>query len=157
MVGMSIVDARAGPTPIHDSGAAQRTPDALEAVMRITVAMVLAAFGVASLTTLMPGIEAQQPACLHGPEETAVEQARRRGALGLVRAINTAQVQAHGRTGVYQPLANVSLPATPEGFAVQFAEAPGGYVFSVKDTLDPCHFAFFSDQVGVIYTAQPIR
>jgi hypothetical protein len=154
---MSIVDARARPTPIDDSGGAPRAPDVLEAVMRITVAMVLAAFGVASLTTLMPGIEAQRPACLHGPEETPAEQARRRSALQLVRAINTAQAQAHGRTGVYQPLVNVSLPATPEGFAVQFAEAPAGYVFSVKDTLDPCHFAFFSDQVGVIYTAQPLQ
>ena len=27
----------------------------------------------------------------------------------------------------------------------------------IKDTLDGCHFAYFSDQDGVIYTATPIR
>ena len=38
------------------------------------------------------------------------------------------------------------------------AKGDGGtYTFSIKDTLDPCHFAFFSDQQGLIYTGTPIR
>jgi len=31
------------------------------------------------------------------------------------------------------------------------------YKFSLKDTLDPCRFAFFSDQEGLIFEANPIR
>ncbi|HET7694536.1 MAG TPA: hypothetical protein VFK57_02420 [Vicinamibacterales bacterium] len=26
-----------------------------------------------------------------------------------------------------------------------------GYIFSIKDTLDPCRFAIFSDSAGVLY------
>jgi hypothetical protein len=109
----------------------------------------------AALTT--SPASARQDACFQGQGETTVEATRRRDAVGLVRAVNTAQAAAFGRTGRYQPLANVTVPVTPTGFALQFALSDTGYVFSVKDTLDPCRYAYFSDQAGLIYTAQPLR
>ena len=32
-----------------------------------------------------------------------------------------------------------------------------GYWFMIKDTADPCGFAFISNQAGVIFSAEPIR
>jgi hypothetical protein len=50
------------------------------------------------------------------------------------------------------------MAAIPEGFAVHLAtDGSTGYVFSVKDTLDPCRFALFSDQAGLIYTGEPLQ
>jgi len=31
------------------------------------------------------------------------------------------------------------------------------YGFSIKDSTDPCGFAFFSDQDGLIYTGEALR
>jgi len=33
----------------------------------------------------------------------------------------------------------------------------GSYVLVVKDAIDSCHFALFSDQEGLIYAAEPMR
>ena len=43
------------------------------------------------------------------------------------------------------------------GFNVQLSTDGASYTFSVKDTLDACRFAYFSDQEGVIYAATPLR
>lgn len=32
-----------------------------------------------------------------------------------------------------------------------------GYWFMIKDKTDPCGFAYISNKMGVIYTAEPIR
>ena len=32
-----------------------------------------------------------------------------------------------------------------------------GYWFMIKDTADPCGFAYISNQAGVIFHAEPIR
>jgi hypothetical protein len=37
------------------------------------------------------------------------------------------------------------------------AAGPDRYVFAIKDTTDPCGFAYFSDDSGLIYTAQPLQ
>ena len=47
--------------------------------------------------------------------------------------------------------------ATPAGFDVHFVIDGATYAFSVKDILDPCAFAYFSDEAGVIYTGQPLQ
>ena len=126
--------------------------------MRLIVAAAAAA-----LAFSLVAINAQQPACLHGQDESAAQQARRRGALALTRQINSYEVVAKQRTQTYQPpasLPNLGLPnlvATPAGFDVHFATDGATYSFSVKDTLDPCLFAYFSDEAGVIYTGQPLR
>jgi hypothetical protein len=103
-------------------------------------------------------IAQQQPACLHGQDESAAQQARRRVALTLTRQINTLENSSKSRGQAYQPLASVpNLRATPEGFTVHFATDGATYAFSVKDTMDPCAFAYFSDEAGVIYTGEAIR
>jgi hypothetical protein len=46
-------------------------------------------------------------------------------------------------------------PPAPDGFRVQLNIDGTTYAFSIKDTLDPCLFAVFSDQTGDIYEATP--
>ncbi len=101
--------------------------------------------------------QAQTRACLHGQAEIPQEQARRRAALNHARAINTAEQNAAGATHAFVPLANLSgVPAPPDGFKVQLVTDGTGYLFSIKDTRDPCAFAIFSDEDGVIYYGDPI-
>jgi hypothetical protein len=50
-------------------------------------------------------------------------------------------------------LPNVS--PTPTGFRVQFETDRATYDFSLKDTLDTCHYAIFSDQDRWMYQATP--
>ncbi len=102
----------------------------------------------------------QEPtaACLHGPQESPDQLARRRAALTLARQINTEQQAVFRQEKRFRPLADLpGVQATVDGFAVNVTADETTYVFSVKDTRDPCRFAFFSDQEGLIYTAQPIR
>jgi hypothetical protein len=104
---------------------------------------------------------AQQPpasSCLHGPSETAAEAARRRAALDLARQIITTEAQAHQQGHTYYVLSDLpGLKSEINGFKVQLSTDGASYTFSVKDTLDACRFAYFSDQEGVIYSATPTR
>lgn len=119
--------------------------------------------------------------CLHGPTETAEQEARRRAALTATRAINTLQVnQPGGRTGTF--LTRDQLARTPEAARLRQSTSevvksislePGtdvlpdwhlaldvtyeGYWFMIEDALDPCGFAYISNQAGVILKAEPIR
>jgi hypothetical protein len=64
----------------------------------------------------------QQPACLHGVSETPIDAARRREAIVLMRAINTAQAQAFARGQGYRTfreLTTSGLPSRPAGFLTQ--------------------------------------
>jgi len=134
---------------------------------------------VALTTTLAGPAYAQQ--CLHGPTETAEESARRRDALTATRTINNLQANQPGAINrVY--LRHADLAGSP--FAVTMRDArsavvkrisldpeqdilPGwrltldvterGYWFMIRDTTDPCGFAFVSNQTGLIFTAEPIR
>ena len=103
-------------------------------------------------------MRAQQPACLHGQDEAAAQRDRRQQALRLARQINTLENATRNQVRQFQPLsalANVSAP--PQGFAVHFATDGATYAFSVKDTLDPCSFAYFSDESGLIYAGQALQ
>jgi hypothetical protein len=107
--------------------------------------------------------------CLHGPNEAAEQAGRRRQALAVARAINTAQMRQRpamgeflDRAAVLRLPALVNLGATQTGevapgWSLQLAASADAYVFAIKDTTDPCQFAFFSDNSGLIYTAQPIQ
>ena len=100
---------------------------------------------------------AQDRACLHGPSEAAAQTARRQAAIGFARLINTTELRAHTQAQAYYALGDLhTIPAPPEGFNAQLSSDGTSYTFSIKDTLDPCHFALFSDQDGVIYTGTPI-
>ena len=117
------------------------------------------AVGSASVVHIATPVIAQalQPACLHGSDETPVEAGRRRAALVFARQVNTAE--ANQRRGQrLAPLADLTgIPAAPDGFKAQLSTDGLTYTFSVKDALDSCHFAYFSDQDGLIYSAAAIR
>jgi hypothetical protein len=82
---------------------------------------------------------------------------RRTTAIQLARQINTAEAAAHAQTGRYPALIELPVPAAPDGFQLQLSTDAVTYAFSIKDTLDACHAAVFSDQAGLIYTGTPIR
>jgi hypothetical protein len=103
-------------------------------------------------------ILAQTPACLHATSESADQQARRRQALTKTRQINSAEVVAQTQTGRYQPVESLSgVTVDPQGFVTHLAVDANGYAFSIKDSLDPCGFGYFSDQTGVIYQGEALR
>jgi hypothetical protein len=103
-------------------------------------------------------LAAQQPSCLHGPSESDAQRARKRAALSVARQINTFENAAFQSTGMYRPLQQLSgLNNTPEAFEIHAAIEPSAYAFVVKDTIDPCGFAYFSDESGLIYTGESLR
>lgn len=120
-----------------------------------TAAAMVAALAAAVMTA--PG-RAQQPACLHGADESAAEAARRQAAVGFVRVVNTAQARTQrSGSGYAATLAALQAPAAPAGFRVQMTSNADGYAVAVKDAQDPCGYALFTDQQGVIYTASPLQ
>lgn len=101
---------------------------------------------------------AQVQPCLHGDNETPTELQRRRNAVAFIRAVNTAQARAHAGLGVYQPLSALpNLPSVPDGFTAALAANDDVYAAAVKDTSDPCGYALFSDQTGLIYSGRPLQ
>ena len=126
-------------------------------------------------------LSAHAQQCLHGPGETPDQAARRRDALTATRMINTIQASHPGAVNkVYlshADLANSPFAAKMRESANEMAKRislhpdqdilPGwkltldlteqGYWFMVKDTTDPCGFAYVSNHDGLIFSAQPIR
>ena len=93
-----------------------------------------------------------------GQQQTrCADRLRRAEGIRLARRINTAQFQSMQEKKIYQPLTAFPAIVIPEDFSVQFVAGPTGYVFSIKDTTDPCEMALFSDQGGLIYTAAPLE
>jgi hypothetical protein len=104
--------------------------------------------------------------CAHGADETQEQATRRRQALLLARVINTVQARArYTDQKVY--LANLGAietmftadgarwPLTP-GWDARLVASSDGYALILKDTLDPCSFAYVTDDSGLIYRAEPI-
>ena len=95
-------------------------------------------------------------ACRHDSAATAADRMRRDQALALARAINQAEGLAAQRTREYQPLAALpNLPPAPQGFRVRLYVDDSGYMFSIKDERDPCHYGIFSDEHGRLYEMSP--
>jgi len=143
--------------------------------MKPTIGLALVLIGwVACLS-----VSAQE--CLHGPNESAAQSARRREALTATRNINNIQANQPG-AAKRQYFRHEELSGSP--FAARMRESsnetvkrmslnPGtdvlpdwqltldvtsqGYWFMIKDKVDPCGFAYVSNQVGVILHAEPIR
>ena len=129
--------------------------------MRIApfVLLAVAALGYAGLRQKVTAAAAPQAtACLHGDDELPDQRARRVGALTLARHVNTLQASAASKAGSYQPVTGlgVSMPI-PEGFRLQLTTDGASYLFSIKDSLDPCMFAYFSDQTGIILVGRVIQ
>jgi hypothetical protein len=90
--------------------------------------------------------------CRHEASELPADRLRREAALTLARAINTAQGTMAQQTRRYVPLAALKgLPPVPDGFELRLYTDAAGYMFAVKDTLDSCRYAVFSDQSGLLY------
>ena len=90
------------------------------------------------------------------PSSECSSWVRRSEAIRLARNINSLENGARVRSKRFVALSDLQV-AAPEAFEVQLSTDGATYTFSVKDTADPCHRAVFSDQVGVIYTADPLR
>ena len=103
-------------------------------------------------------LPAQEPACLHGPKETAAQRERRTVALDYARELNTFEAAGKSHAQRYYAIEDLpGLPKLPAGFKAGMSTDGASYTFSIKDTLDACHFAYFSDQDGLIYSATAIR
>ena len=103
--------------------------------------------------TVAPGDQyAGLPSCRHDARATEADRARRAQALALAKAINTAEADAVRRNREYQPLSALPvLPPVPPGFSLKLFTDGDGYMFAMKDTLDPCRYALFSDNAGLLY------
>ena len=92
------------------------------------------------------------PSCRHADNPTQADRDRASQAVALAKRINAAESEAVKRSGKYEPVASLrALPTMPDGFKVYLYADGTGYLFSLKDTLDPCHFAIFSDAAGLVY------
>ena len=124
---------------------------------RATVMVLVLVGVVASPDSMGYRVNAQQLACLHGSPETPEQVARKRAALAFTRQVNTLQARAMATNTAYLPAGQLQLGAVPDGFEFRLAAVPTGYAFSVRDNTDPCRFAFFSDQQGLIFDGEVIR
>ncbi len=125
------------------------------AFLTLTVLFLLASAGPATAQN-----RTQNRQCLHGPDETSTNRTRREKAVELAYEINGAEAMAgrlgprKGRFVPFDQLFNV--PLAPEGFRVQFHTDGTTYSFSIKDAMDPCFYAVFSDQSGDVYEGMPL-
>ena len=128
---------------------------------RTTIAAIVALVGIPAIAWTVDVVYAQQqPACLHGVGEAPADAARRQDAIRVMRAINTLQGQAFAVNETYQnfrELTDSGLPARPYGFLTQLTVEGSTYALVVKDTADPCRYALFSDQDGLIYVGSPLQ
>src|SRR5262245_57614894 len=112
----------------------------------------------ASTSASAQGGRARLAACLHGRNETTEERDRREKAVKVAHAINAAEVVVVGppKPRYRRPEELRFIPPLPRGFELQFDTDGETYTFSIKDTLDACHFAIFSDQEKFVYTGTPL-
>ncbi len=119
--------------------------------------------------------------CLHGATENAEQGARRREALTATRNINNIQANQPGavkglylrheelassryaakmREGTNETVRRISLnPGTDilPNWQLTLDVTQQGYWFMIGDKIDPCGFAYVSNQAGVIFESEPIR
>jgi hypothetical protein len=93
--------------------------------------------------------------CLHGPDATPEQKARRTQLVGLARAINNQQSAAMRTSKAYS--ADGLTLTVPEGIDVKVTADAKGYSFSIIDTTDRCRSGVFSNQEGIIYTGQALQ
>lgn len=117
-------------------------------ILRVLAASVM-------VLVLAPPAAAQR--CLHGPDESGSERARREAAIEFAADVNAAERAAQRARGTYVALTDaVALARVPLGFVPRLTFDRWSYVLSLKDLFDPCGFALFSDQDGQIYEGRPV-
>ena len=117
---------------------------------------IVAVAGVAAALAFTATRHAQLPAsgaaCRHDALERPADRDRRQQALKVALAINAAEGTLLQKTRTYHRLTELPrLPELPPQFELRLYSNDIGYVFSIKDTTDPCRFAIFSDQAGFLY------
>jgi len=114
-------------------------------------------FGTASSLAQDPRVRP----CLHSQPEAPAQRVRRQLALKVAREINFAESAYRAKPNFrqqpsYRPLRDLAnISPVPDGFTVQFYTDGPTYTFSMKDSLDACEYALFSDQDQGIYEATP--
>ena len=112
------------------------------------------AFTITAIVALTGDARGQH--CRHGDDESAGEHLRRDAAVKFIAEVNAAQTRRHGETGRYSTLAELQQASTPPlGFVPRVVVDQFGYALKVVDALDPCRFALFSDEGGVVFEAHP--
>ena len=111
-------------------------------------------------TSSAQGGGARLATCLHGQNESSEQAPRREKANKVAHAINAAEVIVAGpqsrRPKYRRPEELMNIPALPPGFELQFNTDGASYNFAIKDALDACHFAIFSDQDKFVYPGVPL-
>jgi hypothetical protein len=88
----------------------------------------------------------------------ATSRVRRDAAVTYLVAVNRAQMQRQKQGGKYAPLNELTdVPGAPVGFVPKLLIDRWSYIVSLKDYLDVCGVALFSDERGVIYEAHSVR
>lgn len=116
-----------------------------------------------ALSGSSPAAEQRSLRCLHDMSEQPQQRQRRLQAIDVAEAIYRAEHRGivprpRPRPDTYRRLDELGdLPATPTGFRLQFHTDGMTYILSLKDTMDGCQYAIFSDQDGYIYEGSPRR
>lgn len=123
---------------------------------RMMVAVGLAALALVTGVMSRPGVSAQPTGC--SGDVPAAQAERRRLAIELMRAINTAQATWMTRLGRYGTPEEVSpAQVPPSDIVTSIVTAGDRYSVLIRDTTDPCGRTLFSDQRGVIFVGTPLQ
>jgi hypothetical protein len=115
----------------------------------VFASLVIASVGWAAVPKQLSG---PMPSCRHTANVSQEDRDRAAQAVAFAKAINAGEAETKKRTGEYRQVTSLgNLSIAPSGFKVNLYADRTGYMFSLKDTLDPCHFAVFSDTAGLIY------
>jgi hypothetical protein len=94
--------------------------------------------------------------CLHGADESESQRRRVGAAITFIREVSEAQSRMYRQRNSYVALSEaVSVARVPVGFVARLRFDRWSYGLMLKDSLDSCGFALFSDQEGVIYEGRP--
>ena len=134
----------------------------MKRMMWSVMAVLTSSLAIAS-SAASPAAAQRSLRCLHDLNEQPQQRQRRMEAIELAEAIYSAERRGvvprpRPRPDTYRPLNELrDLPPTPAGFRLQFHTDGMSYTVSLKDTLDGCQYAIFSDQDGYIYEGTPRR
>jgi hypothetical protein len=131
----------------------KRTVWFLAATGAIVLLSAVGGRGQLPLQRTAPGVS-----CRHDEGASPADRARRDQARALARAINAAEGRAVQSSQRYLPLNQLpGLPMTPPSFELRLYTDGAGYLVSLKDTIDPCRYGLFTDQLGLLYEVTPQR
>ena len=100
---------------------------------------------------------ARFPTCHHDAQSSPTHRERRRQAIEMARAVHEAQnrMLVTSRRYASMPDLDQALPTPPDGFRLKVYASEDGYIASLKDTTDPCHYGIFVDESGQVYEHTP--